>query len=46
MIYAKEHPNNSKAILGDSAFNELASRPDLPAQWRRTQLMRGMASPA
>jgi hypothetical protein len=30
MIYAKEHPNNSKAILGDSAFSELASRPDLP----------------
>ncbi len=30
MIYAKEHPSNSRSILGESTFNDLASRPDLP----------------
>jgi RHS repeat-associated protein len=30
MIYAKENPTNSRNILGESAYSDLASQPDLP----------------
>jgi uncharacterized Zn-binding protein involved in type VI secretion len=30
MIYAKESPDNARAILGDETYEEIASRPGLP----------------